>query len=48
VLEDAEMETVVVVVVAAISGFVVIGVAVALILRIREIRGGQEDDIGKY
>ena len=48
VLEDAEMDRVVMIIIAAISGFVVIGVGVALILRIREIRGGQEDDLGKY
>jgi len=48
VLDEAEMVMFVKVFVAAISLFVVAGVAWALISRIRELRGGQEDDIGKY
>jgi hypothetical protein len=48
VLEEAEMKRVVMVIVAVVSGFVVAGVGTALVMRIRELRGGQEDDIGKY
>ena len=35
-------------IVAAAALFVVIGVSVALVSRIKELRGGQEDDLGKY
>jgi len=48
VIDDADMVGVVKGFVAAISLFVVAGVAWALISRIRELKGGQEDDIGKY
>jgi uncharacterized membrane-anchored protein YitT (DUF2179 family) len=48
VLQDAQVERVVMVIIAAVSAFVVIGVGIALVLRIREIKGGEEDDIGKY
>ena len=48
VLKDAQVERVVMIIIAALSAFVVIGVGVALVLRIRELKGGQEDDIGKY
>jgi membrane protein YdbS with pleckstrin-like domain len=48
VLQDAQVEQVVMVIIAAVSAFVVIGVGAALILRIRELKGGQEDDLGKY
>ena len=36
------------IVIIVISLFVVIGVSVALVSRIKELRGGKEDDIGKY
>lgn len=48
VLNDAEMEGAVRWIIAAIVLFVVVGVAVALVSRIRELMRGQEDDIGKY
>ena len=48
VIDDAEMVNAVRIIIASISLFVVIGVAWALISRIRELRGGQEDDLGKY
>lgn len=48
VLDDMDVEKVVMVVIASISGLVVVGVAWALVARIRELRGGQEDDLGKY
>ena len=48
VLQDAQVEQVVMVIIAAVSAFVVIGVGAALIFRIRELKGGQEDDLGKY
>ena len=48
VLNGAEIEGVVRYIIAAVVLFVVIGVAVALISRIRELRRGQEDDIGQY
>lgn len=48
VIDDAEMMNVVRIIIASISIFVVIGIAWALISRIRELRGGQEDDLGKY
>ena len=48
VIDEAEMVNAVRIIIASISLFVVIGVAWALISRIRELRGGQEDDLGKY
>ncbi len=48
VIDDAEIENVVRIIIASISLFVVIGVAWALISRIRELRGGQEDDLSEY
>ena len=48
VVDDAEMVNAVRIIIASISLFVVIGVGWALISRIRELRGGQEDDLGKY
>ena len=48
VLDDAEIINAVRIIIASISLFVVIGVAWALISRIRELRGGQEDDLCKY
>jgi len=48
VIDDAEMVNAVRIIIASISLFVVIGVGWALISRIRELRGGQEDDLGKY
>lgn len=48
VLANMDVEKVVMIVIASISGFVVIGVAWALVARIRELRGGQEDDLGEY
>ena len=48
VLDDADVENVVRIIVALITLFVVVGVGWALISRIRELRGGQEDDLGKY
>lgn len=48
VLDEAEMVGVAKGIIAAISLFVVVGVAWALISRIRELRGGQEDDLGEY
>jgi len=48
VLDEADVENIVRIIVAVISLFVVIGVGWALISRIRELRGGQEDDLGKY
>jgi membrane protein YdbS with pleckstrin-like domain len=48
VIDDAEIENVLRIVIAVVSLFVVVGVGWALISRIRELRGGQEDDLGKY
>ena len=48
ILEDIDVGRVIKIVIASISGFVIIGIGVALISRIKELRGGQEDDIGKY
>jgi len=48
VIDEADIENIVRIIVAVISLFVVVGVGWALISRIRELKGGQEDDIGKY
>jgi hypothetical protein len=48
VIDEAEIENLVKGIIAAAFLFVVAGVAWALISRIRELRGGQEDDLGKY
>lgn len=48
VLDEADVVNAVRIIVAVVSLLVVVGVAWALISRIRELRGGQEDDLGKY
>ncbi len=48
VIEDIQIERAIKIVIAAGSLFVVIGVSAALLSRIKELRGGQEDDLGKY
>jgi len=48
VLDDADVENIMRIVIACVALFVVGGVGWALISRIRELRGGQEDDLGKY
>ena len=48
ILDGIEIEGVIKIVIASISGFVVIGVGIAIVSRIKELRGGQEDDISKY
>ena len=48
ILDDADVVNIVRIIIAVGSLIVVIGVAGALISRIRELRGGQEDDLGKY
>ena len=48
VIDSIDVGRVVRFIIAAVSLFVVIGVGAALVLRIRELRGGQEDDIGEY
>ena len=48
VLDEVDMGRAVKFIIAAVSLFVVIGVGAALVMRIKEIRGGQEDDISKY
>ena len=48
VLEGSEVVGVIKWVIAAGALFVAGGMAAAVVSRIRELRGGQEDDIGKY
>ena len=48
VLKDIDVVLVVKIVIATAAGFVVIGIGAALVSRIKELRGGQEDDISKY
>ena len=48
VIDDAEIENALRIVISIVSLFVIVGVGWALISRIRELRGGQEDDLGKY
>ena len=48
VLNDISVGRVVKVIITLASLFVIIGVAAALISRIKELRRGQEDDLGKY
>ena len=48
VLDEVDMGRAVKFIIAAVSLFVVIGVGAALVMRIKEIRGGEEDDISKY
>ena len=48
VLNEADMEGAVKYIIAAVVLFVIVGVAIALVSRIRELRRGQENDIGKY
>lgn len=48
VLDDANVENAMRIIIACVSLFVVIGVGWALVSRIRELKRGQEDDLGKY
>ena len=47
-VDGADVDVWVKVAIAAVSLFVVGGVAVALVSRIRELKGGLEDDLGEY
>lgn len=48
VIDDADIVVIVKVIISVIALFVIVGVGWALFSRIRELRGGQEDDLGKY
>jgi membrane protein YdbS with pleckstrin-like domain len=48
VLDDADVVSLVRIIIAVVALFVVVGVGWALVSRIRELRGGLEDDIGEY
>ena len=48
VLDEIEVVQAVRIGISAVSLLVVIGVTAALVSRIKELRGGQENDIGKY
>ena len=48
VLNEINVGHLVKIIVSLVALFVIIGVAAALISRIKELRRGQEDDIGKY
>lgn len=48
VLDEIEVVRAVRIGISVVSLLVVIGVTAALVSRIKELRGGQENDIGKY
>ena len=48
VIDEAEIIRVVKIAITVVALLVTIGVSAALISRIRELKGGQEDDLGKY
>ncbi len=48
VLRNIDMTNVIRYIIAGIALFVIIGIGAALVSRIKELHGGQEDDIGKY
>ncbi len=47
-LMEVDVTNVVRIVIAVVALFVIGGVGWALVSRIRELKGGQEDDLGKY
>ena len=48
ILDDIDVARAVKMIIAIAAAFVVLGVSAALVSRIKELRGGQEDDLGKY
>ena len=48
VLDEIDVVRAIRVMIAVGVGGVVVGISAALVSRIRELRGGQEDDLGKY
>ena len=48
ILDNIDVGRIIKIVIAAGAAFAVIGIGAALVSRIKELRGGQEDDISKY
>ena len=48
IMDDIDVGRAVKVIIAILTGGVVVGISAALISRIKELKRGQEDDLGKY